>query len=204
MRIGWHFGLILAVLVPMAGAGQSQTTPADTPAPTIPAPTIPAPTDLAAPATPIVTLDREKLFSGTMFGKSVTAAIEAEAAVLSAENRKIDTDLEAEERSLTDRRAGMSPEDFRVLADTFDQKVTVLRAAQDEKSRSLAKLRDDERKRFFEASIAILGQLMREIGAFAILSNDAVILSFDRIDITDEAIARMDQVLGDGSSVPKP
>ena len=191
--------LILAVLVPMAGAGQSQTTPADTPAPTIP-----APTDLAAPATPIVTLDREKLFSGTMFGKAVTAAIEAEAAVLSAENRKIDTDLEAEERSLTDRRAGMSPADFRVLADTFDQKVTVLRAAQDEKSRSLAKLRDDERKRFFEASIAILGQLMREIGAFAILSNDAVILSFDRIDITDEAIARMDQVLGDGSSVPKP
>ena len=183
----------------MTGAGQSQPTPADMPAPPVPAPTV-----LAAPATPIVTLDREKLFSGTMFGKSVTAAIEAEAAVLSAENHKIDTDLEAEERSLTDRRAGMSPEDFRVLADTFDQKVTELRAAQDEKSRSLAKLRDDERKRFFEASIAILGQLMREIGAFAILSNDAVILSFDRIDITDEAIARMDQVLGDGSSVPKP
>ena len=48
MRIGWHFGLILAVLVPMAGAGQSQTTPADTPAPTVPAPTIPAPHKLAA------------------------------------------------------------------------------------------------------------------------------------------------------------
>ena len=190
MRIGRHLGLVLAVLLPMANLGLAQPVPADAAA--------------VVPATPIVTLDRERLFTGTMFGKSVTSAIEVEAAVLSAENHKIDTDLEAEERSLTDRRAGMSPEDFRVLADAFDAKVTELRAGQEQKSRSLAKLRDDERKRFFEASIPILGQLMREIGAFAILSNDAVILSFDRIDITDEAIARMDQVLGDGSSVPKP
>ena len=81
--------------------------------------------------TAIVTLDQEKLFVGTKYGVALQAKFEAESAALVAENRKIDSALEAEERDLTDRRATMQPAEFRKLADEFDQKVEGLRAAQD-------------------------------------------------------------------------
>lgn len=154
-----------------------------------------------APAAQILTLDKERLFSASLFGQSVTGAVEKEVAALTAENRRIDAALEAEERTLTARRPTMTPADFRVLADEFDTRVTALRSAQDAKSKALTRMRDDGRKRFFEAAVPILAALMQDMGALAILSNEAVILSFDRIDMTDEAIARLDAALGDGSNL---
>ena len=167
------------------------------PAQTEPAQSEPAQTDPAQ----ILTLDKERLFAGSRFGQAVTGAVEAQAAALTAENRKIDADLEAEERQLTEKRPTMQPAEFRILADAFDEKVTALRIAQDAKSKALTRLRDDGRKRFFAAAVPILAALMRDKGALAILSNEAVILSFDRIDMTDEAIARLDAALGDGSNL---
>jgi Skp family chaperone for outer membrane proteins len=157
------------------------------------------------PAAQILTLDKERLFSGSLFGQAITRAIEVEVASLTAENRQIDAALEAEERSLTARRPTMEPEEFRVLADEFNERVTALRAAQDAKSKALTRMRDDGRQRFFEAAVPILAALMQDMGALAILSNEAVILSFDRIDMTDMAIARLDATLGDGASLlPEP
>lgn len=164
------------------------------------APVGPAPQEVA-PAAQILTLDKERLFAGAQFGQAITRAVEVEVAALTAENRQIDAALEAEERDLTARRPTMLPAEFRILADAFDEKVTALRAAQDAKSKALTRMRDDGRKRFFEASVPILAALMHDMGALAILSNEAVILSFDRIDMTDAAIARLDAALGDGGNL---
>ena len=167
---------------------------------------VPVP-EAAAPAAQILTLDKERLFAGTLFGQAISRDIEVQVAALTAENRKIDAALEAEERDLTARRPTMGAAEFRVLADEFDRRVTALRAAQDAKSRALTRQRDEGRKRFFEAAVPILAALMRDMGALAILSNEAVILSFDRIDTTDAAIARLDATLGDGAGllpVPDP
>ena len=169
------------------------------------APAGPAPQEVAPaaqiPAAQILTLDKERLFSGSAFGQAITGAVEMEVAALTAENRRIDAALEAEERDLTARRPGMTPAEFRILADAFDEKVTALRAAQDAKSKALTRMRDDGRKRFFAAAVPILAALMRDMGALAILSNEAVILSFDRIDMTDAATARLNAALGDGSNL---
>ena len=43
---------------------------------------------------------------------------------------------------------------------------------------------------------------MSDLGAVAIIDRGALIISLERFDITDEAIARIDQVLGDGSTLP--
>jgi hypothetical protein len=45
---------------------------------------------------------------------------------------------------------------------------------------------------------------MRDMGAVAILDKQAIFLSFERIDITDAAIVRLDAKLGDGSTVRAP
>lgn len=168
---------------------------------------VPAPAEgpaTKAEALPVLTLDRERLFSGTRFGQAVIARFDAEAKALQAENRRIDSALEAEERALTDRRATTAAEEFRALAAEFDAKVEKLRAAQDTKSRDLARQRDEARQQFYDTALPVLGKLMSDLGAVAIIDRGALIISFERFDITDEAIARIDEVLGDGSQLPTP
>lgn len=162
------------------------------------------PTVLAAQDVPVdppmavLTLDKDRLFSGSRFGARTIEAVEVQARALQAENRRIEADLEAEEKSLTDRRAGMSPEEFRTEADAFDVKVKGIRAAQEAKARDLAAQRDAARQVFLQASAPVLAQILQERGAVAILDRSAIILSFDRADVTDLAIARIDAVLADG------
>ncbi len=150
----------------------------------------------------ILTLDQDALFAGSLYGQALTRAIEAEAEALKAENRDIDTRLEAEERALTQRRATMTPAEFRPLAEAFDLKVEALRAAQDAKARVFSQKRDEGKSRFIQMVGPILGDYMVEQGAFAIVNRAAIVVSLGAIDITDEVIAEVDAKLGDGSGLP--
>ncbi|MDZ4312932.1 MAG: OmpH family outer membrane protein [Cypionkella sp.] len=154
--------------------------------------------------TAIVTLDQDQLYLGTQYGRALQTRFEAESATLLAENRKIDAALEAEERTLTDKRATMTAQAFRPLAEAFDNKANELRAAQEIKSSDLAKLRDSDRQAFFQAVAPILGDYMVERGAVAILDKSAIVVSLGSIDITKEVIARIDARLGDGTTPPAP
>jgi len=151
---------------------------------------------------PVVTLDQDRLFAESQFGRAVNAQAEQENRDLAAEFRKIEAALEEEERRLTTQRATLPPAEFRKLADEFDSRVEAVRKAQDGKSRSLVRRQEEDRKKFYDTALPILGQLMGERGAVAILNRDAIVLSFDRIDITDAAIARLDAELGDGTAGP--
>ncbi|MGB8813208.1 MAG: OmpH family outer membrane protein [Paracoccaceae bacterium] len=157
---------------------------------------------VASPRSPVLTITQDRLFSGTLYGQAVQARIEAASQALQAENRKIEADLEAEESNLTTRRATLPPAEFRALADAFDTKVEGIRTAQDAKARALAKSQEQGRQLFFDTAVPILAALMAELGAVAILNKEAIVLSFDTIDITDRAIVRIDAVLGDGSKLP--
>lgn len=149
----------------------------------------------------ILTVVPDRLFSDSRAGKTATARFEAASRALVAENRKIEAELEAEERALTDRRAVTPPEEFRRLADAFDTRVDAIRDRQDAKSRDLTRLRDADRQAFFQATIPILAAMMEESGAVAILDRGSVFLSFDLIDVTGEAIQKLDAELGDGATV---
>ncbi|MDT8855389.1 OmpH family outer membrane protein [Paracoccaceae bacterium Fryx2] len=151
---------------------------------------------------PVLTLTQERLYTESLYGKAVQALSEQASRALQAENRKIEASLEAEERDLTFRRATLPPAEFRALAEAFDTRVEGIRAAQEAKARSLTQSRDADRQRFFETAVPILADLMQDYGAVAILDKGAVVLSFDRVDVTEAAIARIDAVLGDGSSPP--
>ena len=94
----------------------------------------------------------------------------------------------------------MTPDAFRKLADAFDAKVQKIRQDQDAKNDDISTARRDaERKAFFQKVVPILGQLVRDDGAVAILNDQAIFLSLNAIDITDRAIARIDAEMGDGS-----
>lgn len=184
MRV-WLIGLLLAV---MSSAAVAQ--------------------DATLSGSQVVTLDQDRLFSESQFGRRVLARNETEEANLAAENRKLEAALEAEERGLTDLRAKLPAAEFRKLADEFDIRVEEVRRAQEARFRALTRQRDEDRKTFFDTAFPVLGRLMGEMGAVAILDRNAIVLSLGRIDITDDAIARLDIELGDGSDsagpVPKP
>ncbi|MEM9639107.1 MAG: OmpH family outer membrane protein [Pseudomonadota bacterium] len=152
---------------------------------------------------PILTIDAERLFSESIFGKTVVAEFEARGADLAAENRRIEEELEAEEQALTEQRATMEPAAFRTLADAFDEKVQSIRRTQDTKTRDLNQAFEERRGIFLTAAAPILESLMREAGAAVILEKRSVFVSSNAIDITRAAIERLDAVLGDGEDLAK-
>lgn len=145
----------------------------------------------------VLTVDPERLFTESQFGKAAVARLEAAQQDLLNENKKLEAALEAEEKDLTARRPTLVAADFRKLADAFDKKAEEIRAARLAKSRSLTTLRDQDRQKFLAAVVPILGELMGEMGALVILDKKTVFLSFERVDVTDRAIARIDETLDD-------
>jgi Skp family chaperone for outer membrane proteins len=144
---------------------------------------------------PVLTIDAERLLAESAFGQGIAAEVEEAARRLAEENRRIEAELLAEERALTDRRAILSPDEFRPLAEAFDEKVQVLRAGQDAKQRALSEIGEEGRQRFFREAVPVLSEIVRERGALVLLDRRDVFLSADAIDITEEAIARIDAQL---------
>ncbi len=187
--MGRHWSALLALaLALVAGASVATAQEADAP----------------AVQSPILTLDQDRLFAETLWGQRAEARIEAASAELAAENRRIEAELTAEEKALTEKRATMPAEEFRVAADAFDAKVTEIRRAQDQKARAIGQLQEAERQRFYTAALPVMGEVLRSRGAVAVLDSRAIFLAADVIDITGEMIARIDTALGAGADVPLP
>ncbi|NDW52161.1 OmpH family outer membrane protein [Aliiroseovarius sp. PrR006] len=152
----------------------------------------------------IVTIDRQRLFSDTAYGQRVLATVEVERARLAQETREAEADLAKEEKQLTEQRSSLDPTSFRVLADAFDQKVNELRAEGQQREQEFVRVLEREQSAFFERIGPILGRLVREVGAVVIIDRRAILLATQNIDITDAAIRRIDQELGDGVASPAP
>lgn len=158
--------------------------------------------DISAAGAPILSLDQEALYGRSQFGLALRAELEALSAEVEAESRRLDRELEAEERALTQKRSEVTPQAFAPLAAAFDAKVQRLRtereaAADDLRAREVA-----GRQRFFEAAAQVIGDYMVERGAVAIIDKSAIIVSLSSLDVTDDVVARLDAVLGDGASAP--
>lgn len=149
---------------------------------------------------PILTIDSDRVFLESDFGQRVIQDIEAKSEQLTAENRRIELALEAEERDITEKRANLPADEFRTLANAFDEKVQQIRRDQAEKGEALNDTLDQEREVFLNAAAPVLGQLMRDAGAVVILERRSVIVSATAVDITDNAIALLNQTLGSGEA----
>ena len=149
---------------------------------------------------PVLTVDQERLYDGSLWGKRVLAELESASEALQTENRRIEAELTAEEKALTERRAALPAEEFRSLADAFDQRVQSVRKAQEAKLRDLTNRRDEERRKFFEVALPVMIGVMEKNGAVAILDHRAVLLSVRAIDATDQMLSAIDGELGDGGA----
>lgn len=161
--------------------------------------TPPQSTDGAAMA--ILTIVPDRLYEETEAGRAANSRYQAASQALLNENRGLEAALAAEERVLTEKRPSLPMDDFRRMADAFDDKAQQTRRDQDAKSNQITRQRDLDRQMFFQAALPVLAGLMREKRALAILDRSSVFLSFDVIDVTDDAIVALDDALGDGAEV---
>ncbi len=165
---------------------------------------VPAQTPEAPVESPVLTLDQERFFTETLWGKRVTAELNADSAALGAENRRIESELTAEEKNLTERRPNMTAEEFRKAADDFDARVVGIRNAQDAKTRALNGRGETERQEFFNKALPVISDVLQERGAVAVLDSRAIFVSSGAIDITDTLIAEIDRRIGAGPAEPAP
>ncbi len=144
-------------------------------------------------------VDQEKLFTNSRFGQRILADVEAATSELVAENTQIENALIAEETALTEQRPELAADQFRQLADAFDEKVQIVRAEQSQKSDDIGGRLNQARREFFQAIVPVLAEILREKLAVAILDKRTVLISVNLIDVTDLAVARIDARLGEGN-----
>lgn len=199
----WVWALALAMAGPAAlaqssgqASGQSSgQTSGQSATPSVP----------ALPQSPILTVDQERLYAQSLWGQRVEAELQAETRALQTENNRIEAELTAEEKSLTEKRPTMAPQDFRKLADDFDERVTGIRAAQDRKAADLVASRDRARQEFLAAALPVMAKVLSEHGAVAILDNRAVFVAARSVDATDALLKELDEALGAGPApAPSP
>lgn len=180
-------GTLLAVVAALVLGGQVQSQEAVAP------PSTPA---------PLLTLDQDRFFLESDFGRAVIERERNATAALEQENKRIEAELVAEEQALTEQRKTLSPEEFTARAEAFDQKVERIRAEQDSKARALTDARETDRQEFLKSAGPVLGELLGELKAAAILDKNLVIVSLSAIDITDEAIAKLNESLAKPDAEP--
>ncbi|WP_101066347.1 OmpH family outer membrane protein [Roseovarius salinarum] len=154
--------------------------------------------DVGVVQSEVLVLDPERLFRNTEYGQSISADIQAERERIIEDNRKLEAELEAEEKALTEKRPEMSPEAFRDAADAFDKKVRRIRKENERAVRDLERRRERAPVTFMKRVEPILARVMREAGGVVVLDKRSTLLSADVIDITDLAIERVNRAVGDG------
>lgn len=155
--------------------------------------------DATTTVPPVLTLDQDRLFNQSAYGRAVVAEIARRSDDLAAENRRIEQELTVEEQDLTDRRPSLESAEFRELADAFDAKVERIRREQAQKAVDLNVWIEEQQKRFFDSVFPVLANLTEELGASVIIDRRFALIALDRTDVTNLAILKVDQVLGDGT-----
>jgi len=156
----------------------------------------PAPADVQ---TPVLTLDWERLYTNSLWGKRVAREIEAASNDLRTENNRIASQLEAEERDLTDRRPKMDPAAFQAAADAFDKRATAIRAAQKSKADAIQTQLNNERQGFLQAVMPKLDEVLHARNAEVVLDSRVIIRGLSSADVTAQLGKRIDAEVGDGA-----
>lgn len=145
----------------------------------------------------ILVVDPERLFEETRLGQRMTADFQQERDALIAKNRHLEAELEAEEKALTDLRADTTPEEFRQLADAFDEKVQRIRQESERAARDLERRLDQAPIRFMRMVEPVLAEMLRDGDSAVILDARSALLHAEVVNITDLAIGLINAETGE-------
>jgi Skp family chaperone for outer membrane proteins len=150
------------------------------------------------PTTAVIIIDKERVLSDTKYGKRLDAEMRQLEAAQIADNKRLLRELEQEEAYLTELRAKLSSDEFRLLAADFDTKVQRISDEQQTKNQKRIDQRRLDQLQLLAATGPVFEQLMLDTGANVILEQRFALIWNDAINMTEVAIQRIDAFLGDG------
>lgn len=156
-------------------------------------------------AAPLLTVDQEALFARSAWGQRTQKLLEEAGSQIAAENERIAQELSDEEARLTEQRKVLAPAEFRKQAEAFDARATRIRRKRAQLVQELNAQGEASRNAFYQAALPIMGEVMQQRRAVAVLDRRTVFVSLDAIDVTDALITELDRALGAGpSELPQP
>ncbi len=147
--------------------------------------------------TSILIINQEALFAESNLGNDILVLEQQERDKLIEDGRTIGAAFMLEEQALTELRDTLPSDEFRALANAFDQKVEKARAEQETSDSIMISNIEARRRAFYQVIAPVLASLMQKYQATAIIDRRSVLL-FDRnMDITNEAVDVLDQAYSD-------
>ncbi|KGM88700.1 periplasmic chaperone for outer membrane protein Skp [Roseovarius mucosus DSM 17069] len=150
----------------------------------------------------VLVIDPERMLLESDYGKRLQAEIQAERDRLIAYNEKVAQELEAEEQRLTALRSTTPANEFRELADAFDQRVEELRLESERLSRELERRRELIPIQFMRVVQPVLTELLNEANAMVMIDGRTVMLHTSASDVTELAVQRINARIGVGPLTP--
>tara|TARA_R110002020_G_scaffold36409_16_gene109427 strand:- start:1349 stop:1972 length:624 start_codon:yes stop_codon:yes gene_type:complete len=148
--------------------------------------------------TPVLTVRSEQVFLRSAYGQRIESDYKSVLDVVATENRRIEAELTAEEQDLTRKRDTMEHAEFSALAQEFDTKVREIRRERDMALAGANQTYEASRAQFWEDVRPVMVSVLADSGAAVMVERQSVIASADAIDVTDDVVARIDEVLGEG------
>ena len=143
---------------------------------------------------PVLIVDMQRIKSETSAGRDMRSkTIEIRRRIQAGIAERSER-LRAEEQRLAEERESLDPEDFRRQVISFEQQVFANREFSEQESRRLQGLLSTASTMLREQATAVLAEIMRERRAEVMLDSTQIVLSVDRLDITEEAIRMLDRV----------
>lgn len=140
----------------------------------------------------ILILDQPSLLTRSKLGQAILSLEQSEQAAILEAGHQVTQQLENEEADLTQQRATLTPDEFRVLADAFNDKAEAARASQNAIDAAQLARVENRRRAFFQFIGPQLAEMMQRFGASAIFERRSVLLFDKNLDITQETIALLD------------
>ena len=149
----------------------------------------------------VFTVDISKMLKFTNFGKYILLENNKSRSKLQKENDILESELLLEEKLLSELRKTLTADEFLKKAIAFDEKVSEIRSNQARKEEILNDQIRKEEAEFFKAIYPILFQIVSEQGGMILLDQRNVVLFDSSVDITQDAIEKINRVLGNGIDV---
>lgn len=171
-----RFGRIAALLCCLAAAMPAQ---AQTPAP-------------AAPGTIIIVVDLQRILREAAAVQALQQQVGAARDAFQAEIRQREEELRRQDQELARERPTLPPEVYAERRQALADQLAALQGDIQERRRQLDVAMNEGMRQVQSELLPILQQLTEERGADIMLAKTAIVLARPELEVTDEALARLD------------
>jgi Skp family chaperone for outer membrane proteins len=143
----------------------------------------------------IAVVDFQNVLRQAVASKRVTEQIEKQRVVFQDEIQKLETQLRAQEEELKQQRAVLAPEAFNQRARDWQERAAAAQQQVQIRKRQLDEAFNEAMVKVRQALLQVTKEIASEVGANLVLPLSEIVFVDDKLDMSKEALARLDKRL---------